>query len=574
MFGFLRIKSCGLSQQDKTLYRANFCTVCHAMREFGGLSASLLTNYDITIWLTVATALESPEQPRLKKRPCTAMPLRKVDVLAVSPSIGRTMSALNVALMGSKLEDNREDGWRWAWDGVMRITEGPQRRAHDFLLEQNYPLESLAQLARRQQQVEQLPAPTLAELSGPTEEMMSQAFGFISELTERPDQREALAEFGANLGAFIYLFDALEDFEEDQKKQTFNALAAVYGADWSRPLVRRCLTLFLTRLRQAAERLELGASRPIISSLINNLASKVEAQLPSNTSGGRLNRLQLKKAGYFSVACDGCDCGGDCCDCMDCGGGGGECCDCNICSCCDGGEPDCCNVNCCGPNCCQDEDACSISCCDPCCCICSDDCCCCEVDCCKRKKPRKMMKKLGKLRQATKGRPDEPQVQMHEQAGQQPRSGVTGIRCPGCGAAMEQTRVGSVTIDSCTDCGGIWLDDQEIEALSKLERIPKKLLGIVPRPHPPVQTPEGQRICPRCNHRLAVVDFQNIKVDACLKCRGTYLDNGELKVMLQHARQGGAQGTRRVPSGKCRYCQAPNQPGRTHCQSCGAPLSS
>lgn len=41
--------------------------------------------------------------------------------------------------------------------------------------------------------------------------------------------------------------------------------------------------------------------------------------------------------------------------------------------------------------------------------------------------------------------------------------------CPACGGLMDDEHFGSVTIEVCISCQGIWLDKGELEALGKLD---------------------------------------------------------------------------------------------------------
>ena len=43
-------------------------------------------------------------------------------------------------------------------------------------------------------------------------------------------------------------------------------------------------------------------------------------------------------------------------------------------------------------------------------------------------------------------------------------------RCPKCGERLEAVTLDTVTIDKCPDCKGIWLDDGELDHLSKSEK--------------------------------------------------------------------------------------------------------
>lgn len=43
------------------------------------------------------------------------------------------------------------------------------------------------------------------------------------------------------------------------------------------------------------------------------------------------------------------------------------------------------------------------------------------------------------------------------------------MKCPKCGMQLEEMTFGDVRVDKCFTCGGMWLDDGELEALQKKE---------------------------------------------------------------------------------------------------------
>jgi len=57
-------------------------------------------------------------------------------------------------------------------------------------------------------------------------------------------------------------------------------------------------------------------------------------------------------------------------------------------------------------------------------------------------------------------------------------------------------------------------------------------------------------ICPVCSTELKVADRQGIEIDFCPKCRGVWLDRGELEKFLLITDFG--EGARRP--GHCRLC--------------------
>ncbi len=108
------------------------------------------------------------------------------------------------------------------------------------------------------------------------------------------------------------------------------------------------------------------------------------------------------------------------------------------------------------------------------------------------------------------------------------------ISCPKDGVPMHRITLGSVAVDRCPTCGGVWLDagelagfkqamlvDQHRATLAQLDE-----LGI----DEPVDRPQPL-LCPRDHARMSVhrdPKQKHIELDACTKCGGMFFDAGEL----------------------------------------------
>jgi len=44
------------------------------------------------------------------------------------------------------------------------------------------------------------------------------------------------------------------------------------------------------------------------------------------------------------------------------------------------------------------------------------------------------------------------------------------LKCPRCHKDMKKLKKNGVIIDICTKCGGMWLDEGEVEKLSRMRR--------------------------------------------------------------------------------------------------------
>ena len=79
-----------------------------------------------------------------------------------------------------------------------------------------------------------------------------------------------------------------------------------------------------------------------------------------------------------------------------------------------------------------------------------------------------------------------------------------------------------VAIDYCSKCKGIWFDHGEIE-----EMIPAAIKNLTIGDQ--CQNPSG--VCPKCRELLHKFQYPQtlVNIDMCDKCRGIWIDAGELK---------------------------------------------
>ncbi len=103
--------------------------------------------------------------------------------------------------------------------------------------------------------------------------------------------------------------------------------------------------------------------------------------------------------------------------------------------------------------------------------------------------------------------------------------------CVKCTSILDKSMVGDVEVDLCPKCGGLWLDYGEVAKIAVLPETEveplKALLKGTPGP-PPV--PADTKVpCPACPGQLKEVVLGNIHVDYCTKCKGLFLDKGELE---------------------------------------------
>jgi Zn-finger nucleic acid-binding protein len=111
-----------------------------------------------------------------------------------------------------------------------------------------------------------------------------------------------------------------------------------------------------------------------------------------------------------------------------------------------------------------------------------------------------------------------------------------------CTSILDKTQVEDIEIDACPKCGGLWLDQGEIERVSKkmVSEIDRLKRVVAPRGGPPPVPSELTAACPACTGPMKEVLVGQIHIDYCSQCKGIFLDRGELDAALELVKSSGA----------------------------------
>ena len=104
------------------------------------------------------------------------------------------------------------------------------------------------------------------------------------------------------------------------------------------------------------------------------------------------------------------------------------------------------------------------------------------------------------------------------------------MNCPKCTSPMEAVAVGSVDVDRCTSCQGMWFDAFEDEAVKRARGAKKVDTGDGRKGKEKNQ--QGKISCPKCRTRtIRMVDREqpHIWYESCPVCYGKFFDAGEFQ---------------------------------------------
>lgn len=114
------------------------------------------------------------------------------------------------------------------------------------------------------------------------------------------------------------------------------------------------------------------------------------------------------------------------------------------------------------------------------------------------------------------------------------------MNCPNCDHSMVTKDLNSITVQVCPACNGMWLDMGELTRL-KNQTLPDAnwLDENVWEEISLLQYEWGERECPICGKAMAIVKYgeTDVKVDACVRHHGIFLDKGEFEAILESLNQ-------------------------------------
>lgn len=218
MFGYVKTDLPNMYVKDTVLYKAMYCGLCKGIGKTCGQKARLLLNYDLT-FLSVLLHNISGADVEIKKERCVIHHVRKRPV-APPDALTERIARLNVILAHYKLSDDVED-----------VGKGRMKRA--------FFAGAYKKAKKAEPELDAAVKKRYAELrayeksNGDGIDAAGDFFGnMMKDVVEIlvPEQCSyELSELSYNLGKWIYLIDALDDFDKDKKDKTYNVLVNYYA---------------------------------------------------------------------------------------------------------------------------------------------------------------------------------------------------------------------------------------------------------------------------------------------------------------------------------------------------------
>lgn len=268
MFGYVRPYKPELKVRDYESFRAMYCGLCHTLRRRYGLGSRMLLSYDMCFAAHLMSGVMQCGSKTCRKR-CIVSPFRKRDCIRENMALDLAADC-SVILSWWKLRDSVRDerGLKKLFARVgSRLMRRKYRRAAaarpDFAAAAEQGITRLNELEDAKTASLDRPADAFASIA---EHMAS---GLEDERVRRPAEQILY-----HIGRWVYITDAWDDLEEDEKNGSYNAIAARFdltapgGREEAKEAVRLTLLHSAETAAAAAELLDLGRCGPVVSNVL------------------------------------------------------------------------------------------------------------------------------------------------------------------------------------------------------------------------------------------------------------------------------------------------------------------
>lgn len=219
MFGYIRTDTPYLYIKDDNLYRAMYCGVCKGIGQVCGQASRMGLSYDVT-FLSVILHNIAGVDVKIEKSHCLTHCIRSRQMAEVD-EITRQLGAFNTALVYYKYTDDIADGDKgygkrlWFVNGFKRM-----KKAYPEI--ERIVRENMANQSR----VEKNRTDSLDIAADATANMLAEFCDYVLGEKGTP----ATHNLFYAVGKWIYLIDALDDYDKDKKKGAYNPFVLAYGA--------------------------------------------------------------------------------------------------------------------------------------------------------------------------------------------------------------------------------------------------------------------------------------------------------------------------------------------------------
>jgi hypothetical protein len=299
MFGIAKPCRHHLSPELHREWVGHQCGLCLTLREHHGQAARATVNTDAIVLSVLTSAQRIHGVATVVASPCPLRAMLPATVVAPGDTAAVHAAAVSLTMAATKLADHAadRDGWAGRAPGLSGgLADRWLGQGADSGALVGFDAEVIGRSVARSNARERQAGLRVDDYVEPTEAAAAAAFRHTAVLAGRPRNLDALATIGAQYGRLIYLFDAIDDEDDDRAAGRFNALVACFPSPRERD--RQADELVATahrRLVAAFDELELCRDELARALLVDQLgrAARRRRRIAPQPSPHQHDRLGL-----------------------------------------------------------------------------------------------------------------------------------------------------------------------------------------------------------------------------------------------------------------------------------------
>ena len=109
------------------------------------------------------------------------------------------------------------------------------------------------------------------------------------------------------------------------------------------------------------------------------------------------------------------------------------------------------------------------------------------------------------------------------------------MKCPGCDITLTEKSIEGVKVEECSQCKAVWFEDGQLREAKDIAEPDTNWMDFDIFKHEDLFKPEPRNLpCPKCSQNMVAIDYDNtgVIINCCPQCRGTWLEKGEFKQII------------------------------------------
>lgn len=214
MYGYIRINEPELKVKELSVYRGSYCGLCDSLVKRHGRIAQMTLEHDMTFLVLLLEGLYEPKISHMSGR-CIIHPIQRHRF--DKSEITDYAADMNVLMAWHKINDDVHDDGKLTSRTMRTLLYGRFKAVNDKYRNKSVRImKALSKLSS----LEKNRCENLDSVSGAFGEVLGECFVYKND-----HWKDALYNLGYALGEFIYIMDAYDDLDRDERKKEYNPLS-------------------------------------------------------------------------------------------------------------------------------------------------------------------------------------------------------------------------------------------------------------------------------------------------------------------------------------------------------------